>query len=170
MTAPKSEDGAHVVVVDDDPAIVELLETALRAEGLQTTGFVDPAEALQAIAEGLRPDLLIVDYVMPEMNGDEFLRALPEPVRSAPFVLVTALSDPNMCIDLARSRDLHVIGKPFDLEHLILEARALLARSSAAPASQPRADGGRPSTPPPASVPPPAPSAKRSSSRPSASF
>lgn len=65
----------HLVVVDDDPAIVELLEVILEAEGYSVNAFESPEAALEAILKS-PPDALVADLMMPGMTGLELVEAI----------------------------------------------------------------------------------------------
>jgi len=85
---------ALVLVVDDDAAIRELVRLNLELEGHDVELASDGAEALAAVADGLRPDLVVLDLMMPKVDGWEVLRQLkadPDPdVAGTPVVLLTA--------------------------------------------------------------------------------
>jgi DNA-binding response OmpR family regulator len=122
-----------IVLVDDDPSLVETLEDLLSAEGYRVEGFSDPAAALARLRRGDRPDLLILDCIMPGLTGTELLAALKESGIEIPALLMTALADPSFCV---HPGDAEVIHKPFVLEDLLLEMEALLRpRSGAARAA-----------------------------------
>ncbi len=85
---------ALVFVVDDEPDIRELVRLNLELEGHEIEVAGDGAEALDAVADGLRPDLVLLDLMMPKVDGWEVLRRLkddPDPdVAATPVVLLTA--------------------------------------------------------------------------------
>ncbi|KYF51168.1 two-component response regulator, partial [Sorangium cellulosum] len=89
----------RIVIVDDDDAIVETLEEVLLAEGYDVEGYTDPLEALERLRSQAPPDALILDCVMPFMDGPRLMEALAAEGMRLPVVLVTALSDPGFCID-----------------------------------------------------------------------
>ena len=65
----------HLMYVDDDPALVFLVQRAFSRQGVHVTAFTDPRQALLALADpALTPDLLVTDYNMPGFNGIELLR------------------------------------------------------------------------------------------------
>jgi CheY-like chemotaxis protein len=119
-----------VFVVDDDPDVVELLEEILLREGYVVSGFTDPIAAL-AMVGSQPPDLILLDCIMPGIDGGEFMKALEQDGIHTPIVLLTALSDPNFCVDTARAV---VINKPFDVDALLAEVeRSMTAQGSGAP-------------------------------------
>jgi two-component system response regulator MprA len=131
MTAPQRPDvvtlssssPASIVVVDDDPNIVEALDDLLRGEGFAVEGFIDPAEALSRLRRGPAPDLVLCDCIMPRLTGPELCEALAAAGIDAPVLLMTALADPSFCVDTAR---VSVLNKPFQLDDLLAEIEASL--------------------------------------------
>jgi DNA-binding NtrC family response regulator len=122
---PRTNEGGkrrptQVYLVDDDRAFVETLRAALSAEGFRARAFTDPIGALAAI-RAVRPDVVVLDYVMPAMTGIEFMKSLAETHAGVPVVLVTALCDPYFLLDPSDPRSRHVISKPVDIAHLVLE-------------------------------------------------
>lgn len=113
---------ATIVVVDDDPSLVEVLEDLLASEGYSVEGFTDPTMALERLRNGPPPDLAIFDCIMPQLTGTELRAALADAGIEVPVLLMTALSDPSFCVDPGES----VINKPFLLEDLVLEMEARL--------------------------------------------
>lgn len=119
-----------VLVVDDEPDIVEFLTTVLKDEGYETASARDGAEALERIDE-IKPQLMILDLMMPRMSGVEVLDALRSDNRlHRPSVIVlSAKSTHRDIVDaLERGAD-DFIPKPFDLEDLLLRVRVWLDRT-----------------------------------------
>lgn len=112
----------HVLVVDDDPLILELMRDLLSVAGAAgVTTRASAREGLQALAH--RPDLLICDLSMPDMDGIEFLHAAAE-ARYGGSVLLLSGMNPGMLLaaqGLARAQGLRVVGahaKPMGLAEL----------------------------------------------------
>lgn len=127
-----------VLVVDDEPDIVEFLTTVLVDEGYETSVARDGMEALTRIRES-RPALVILDLMMPQMNGFEVLDALreqPPTVRPSIIVLSAKSTHQDILDALERGAD-DFIPKPFDLEDLLLRIRVWLNRE---PPSEPSTD------------------------------
>jgi CheY-like chemotaxis protein len=105
-----------VLVVDDDIAIRETLAVVLDEEGYSVAQAVNGREALDRIQEGLRPDLIVLDLMMPVMDGWQFLeeRAKDQSLREVPVVIVSAtpetLQPPEVCA---------FVRKPMRLDHLL---------------------------------------------------
>jgi DNA-binding response OmpR family regulator len=122
-------------VVDDEHDTAELIRDTLRSEGLRTQVAHDGRQALELIARK-RPDLVILDIMMPEMSGFEVLEALArdEMTSTIPVLVLTARGDDS---DVRRGLALgakRYMSKPFDLRALIAEVR----RHLGTPASESR--------------------------------
>lgn len=108
----------RILVVEDDAAIRDSVEECLAAEGHVTASVANGAEALEWLEREPAPDLVILDLVMPVMNGAELMERLRADLRLAtiPVVLMTAaMSSPRVAIPSAVA----VLPKPFDLEALL---------------------------------------------------
>lgn len=81
-------DGARILIVDDDPAIVRLVRANLKANGYDTLVAMDGKEALDAVEREL-PDLILLDITMPEMDGFEVCQRLRE-WSQIPVIMLTA--------------------------------------------------------------------------------
>lgn len=124
-----------VLVVDDEPDIVDFLTTVLVDEGYVTQTASDGIEALQKIAS-LRPSLVILDLMMPRMTGFEVLLALRDkPASPRPSIIVlSAKSSHQDILEALESGADDFIPKPFDLEDLLLRIRVWLDRTQPVPA------------------------------------
>ena len=121
---------ATVLVVDDDPVILKLLEVNFEMEGFEVVRASDGAMGLERAREVL-PDIVILDVMMPRMTGYEVAKALREDDLTAhiPIIFVTARAQSS---DVERGIELGVddyVTKPFDPLDLIARVNALLARS-----------------------------------------
>ena len=121
---------ATVLVVDDDPVILKLLEVNFEMEGFQVVRASDGAEGLER-ARAVRPDIVVLDVMMPRMTGYEVAKALREDDGTAhiPLIFVTARAQSS---DVERGLELGVddyVTKPFDPLDLIARVNTLLARS-----------------------------------------
>ena len=111
--------GKRVLVVDDDPDIRELLFTALEDEGFEVVPAGNGQEAL-AIIRTFRPDVIVLDLMMPVMDGLQFaheLRARDEGDEDIPIVLLSAARDLQTHAKALFAAD--TIEKPFDLSELL---------------------------------------------------
>src|SRR5258706_3500 len=82
---------SRVLVVDDDPALAEMLTIVLRGEGFDTAVVSDGTRALPAVRE-LRPDVVLLDLMLPGMNGIDVFRAIRSE-SGVPIVMLTAQTD-----------------------------------------------------------------------------
>jgi CheY-like chemotaxis protein len=137
-----------MVVVDDDPKVRLLLERAFRAPEFETQAFATGAAALLRVAE-IRPDCVVSDILMPDMDGESLLRgmrALPG-LERVPFIAVSAVrSEARIKAVLAAGASAFLL-KPFPLRELIDKVRALLARPAAARAPDATGDLASPTRP-----------------------
>jgi len=124
-----------VLVVEDEAALLTLLRYNLEKAGFRVEEATDGAEALVRIAEA-RPDLVLLDWMLPVMSGIEVCRQLRRDpaTRELPVIMVTARAEDQ---DAVRALNLGAddyITKPFGTEALLARIRALLRRAGAAPA------------------------------------
>jgi DNA-binding response OmpR family regulator len=119
-----------VLVVDDEPDIVDFLTTVLVDEGYVTETAGDGVEAMEKI-ESVRPSLVILDLMMPRMTGFEVLNALREKRLAArpAIIVLSAKSSHQDILEALESGADDFIPKPFDLEDLLLRIRVWLDRS-----------------------------------------
>jgi diguanylate cyclase (GGDEF)-like protein len=119
---------SNILVVDDNPDKLQLIEAALSLAGYQVSTAVDGVEALAAI-EGYQPDLVITDVMMPRMNGYELaqrIRANPV-TKFIPVIMQTAAG--RRTEDLRRANEVGALGyitDPTDLDLLLARTRTLL--------------------------------------------
>ena len=123
----------RVLVVDDDPALAEMLGIVLRSEGLDPVFCGDGDEALEVFRES-RPDLVLLDLMLPGKDGIDVCRAIrAESV--VPIVMLTAKSDTvDVVVGLEAGADDYVV-KPFKPKELVARLRARLRRTDE-PASE----------------------------------
>lgn len=110
----------NVLIVDDDPAIRKVLSTTLELEGYDIQVAVDGEEALVRVGE-LVPDLMILDVMMPKLNGFDLLERLraEEPTSNIPVILLTARSSQEDQWEGWRRGVDYYMTKPFDVEDLL---------------------------------------------------
>ncbi|WP_405488480.1 response regulator transcription factor [Nocardia sp. NBC_00511] len=125
------ESEARVLVVDDEPMIVELLSVSLRYQGFEVASAASGTEGLDK-AKTFRPDALIVDVMMPGMDGFGLLRRLRADGIDAPVLFLTARDDVDDKITgLTLGADDYVT-KPFSLEEVVARLRVILRRAGRA--------------------------------------
>ena len=121
------QQGASVLVVDDDPEIVAMLSTRLAARGYKVTTAGDGHKALE-IAKREHPDVMLLDVMMPGKSGWEVARALKQDAatQGIKIVMVTAIGESvNEITSPLYGADAH-IDKPFEFERLERVIRGLL--------------------------------------------
>ncbi len=115
----------RVLIVDDEPDTLELVKTILESRGFKTTLASSGAEALSKITDG-RPDLVILDIMMPDMDGWDVFRKIKEIDPKMPVAILTAKAQ-----NIDKFLGLHVlkaeeyITKPFGKDELIEKVRKL---------------------------------------------
>ncbi|WP_203337090.1 response regulator transcription factor [Nocardioides limicola] len=117
----------HVLVVDDDRAVRDSLRRSLEFNGYQVSTANDGAEALAGIAQQT-PDAIVMDVMMPRLDGIEATRALRQAGNDVPVLVLTArdaVSDRVEGLDAGAD---DYLTKPFALEELLARLRALLRR------------------------------------------
>ncbi|MGI4895632.1 MAG: response regulator transcription factor [Janthinobacterium lividum] len=128
MRAASNPPEARLLVVDDEPSIRELLATSLRFAGFEVASAADGAEALK-LAEEMRPDLVVLDVMLPDLDGFTVTRKLRERGRPVPVLFLTARDDTaDKIAGLTVGGDDYVT-KPFSLEEVVARIRAVLRRT-----------------------------------------
>ncbi|MBF9072299.1 response regulator transcription factor [Streptacidiphilus fuscans] len=129
MTATESDAPARVLVVDDEPALRDALESSLAFEGYEVVTASDGLEALDTVAEQ-KPDLVLLDIMMPRMDGLTAVRRLRSRGDTVPVLMLTArdaVGDRVTGLDVGAD---DYLAKPFELDELLARVRALLRRSA----------------------------------------
>lgn len=126
MTAETEPSAARILVVDDMPANVRLLEAVLQPAGFSVTSASSGPEALERVVSEL-PDLVLLDVQMAGMNGYEVCRRIRENEETAliPVVMITS-HDNEARIDGIRAGADDFVTKPFDHQELLLRVRSLV--------------------------------------------
>jgi two-component system, OmpR family, response regulator len=123
------EERTKILVVDDEENITDLVATALRYEGFDVAVAADAREAERTVST-FRPDLLILDIMLPDLDGFEVARRLTFAGTRVPVVFLTARDATE---DKVRGLTLggdDYVTKPFSLEELIARVRAVLRRTA----------------------------------------
>lgn len=125
--------GESVLVVDDEPSILEVVGLYLSQEGYRVVAAADGRAALDA-ARRARPDLVILDLMLPNVGGLDVCRALrAEAGPPIPIIMLTARGDEaDRVVGLELGADDYVV-KPFSPRELLARVRAVLRRSAALP-------------------------------------
>ncbi|ORV08451.1 response regulator transcription factor [Mycobacterium celatum] len=118
----------NVLVVDDEAVLAEMVSMALRYEGWNISTAGDGASAL-AVARKQRPDVVVLDVMLPDMSGLDVLRKLREHNPHLPVLLLTAKDAVEDRIAGLTAGGDDYVTKPFSLEEVVLRLRALLRRT-----------------------------------------
>lgn len=113
--------GQRILVVEDEPAILDLVGQVLDEEGYNVTRAANGAVALEAIATGAAFDLAVLDMWMPVINGWQFAAALAERGLHMPLLVMTAAKDASAYASAVGA--VGFIGKPFSIDQLVLAVR-----------------------------------------------
>jgi two-component system OmpR family response regulator len=126
--ADRQRPEARLLVVEDEPDILELLSASLRFAGFEVTGATGGFQALRA-AERQRPDLVVLDVMLPDLDGFEVARRLRSGGMRMPVLFLTARdATEDKVTGLTLGGDDYVT-KPFSLEEVIARIRAVLRRT-----------------------------------------
>jgi DNA-binding response OmpR family regulator len=117
-----------ILVVDDEPRLVSLIETYLEQFGYQVLKAFDGEKALM-LAEREKPDLIILDIMMPKMDGYEFLRRHRQTAQTPVIFLTAKVEDEDKVLGLEMGADDYMI-KPFRPRELMARVKAVLRRAS----------------------------------------
>ncbi|MGC8875967.1 response regulator transcription factor [Thermus sp.] len=119
----------RILLVEDDPQVGELVKRFLEKEGFQVRWARLGREALDRVFEEARPDLVVLDRGLPDLEGLEVLRALRELDPLLPVLLLTGRADEESRVEgLLEGAD-DYLGKPFSLRELLARIKALLRRA-----------------------------------------
>lgn len=119
----------RVLVVDDEPNLTELVSMALRYEGWDVQAAGTGAEAVRAARE-LSPDAVVLDMMLPDIDGMEVLRRLRADAPEVPVLFLTARDAVEDRVAGLTAGGDDYVTKPFSLEEVVARVRALLRRTS----------------------------------------
>ena len=117
-----------ILIVDDEPFNLDLLEQELADLGYASERAGDGRQALQKI-DKLEPDLVLLDYRMPEMNGIDVLREIRQRRKDLPVIMITAYGTIDVAVEAVKAGADDFVTKPFDSEHLAVVVKKALERS-----------------------------------------
>ncbi len=124
----------HILIVDDEPDVVQIIQTILRSKGYDVTGVTDAKFGLDT-ARRLRPDLILCDLMMPGMSGMEFIKQIrkDEQLQATPIIALSALGATSGKSEDFWKRGLQVddfMAKPFDPLDLLGRVEYLFRRTN----------------------------------------
>jgi len=127
----------RVLVVDDEANITDLVATALRYEGFETATAQSGREGLRRV-EDFHPHLVVLDVMLPDLDGFEVLRRLRDGGRPTPVLFLTARDAVEDRVRGLTTGGDDYLTKPFSLEELVARVRAVLRRAHGAPGAASR--------------------------------
>jgi two-component system OmpR family response regulator len=129
MSTDGSRSGAHrVLVVDDEPSIVDAVATALRYEGFDVEEAASGRQALSAIVQR-EPDLIVLDWMLPDLDGIEVGRRLRERGFRSAILFLTAKDATENKVEALRAGGDDYVTKPFSLAEVVARVHAILRRT-----------------------------------------
>ena len=127
-------DSRRVLVIDDEPSIVDAVSTALRYEGFDVIEARNGRIGL-ALAQTEQPDLIVLDVMLPDLDGFEIIRRLRADGLQTPVLFVTAKDALEDKVEGFSAGADDYVTKPFSLAEIVLRVRAILQRTIGADAS-----------------------------------
>jgi two-component system, OmpR family, response regulator len=124
-------DGPRILIVDDEPNIRDLLTTSLRFAGFAVRAVGNGAQTISAVLEE-EPDLIILDVMLPDMNGFGVTKRLRTAGYTAPILFLTAKDDTEDKITGLTVGGDDYVTKPFSLDEVVARIRAVLRRTAPA--------------------------------------
>jgi two-component system, OmpR family, response regulator len=119
----------RILVVDDEPSIVDAVSTALRYEGYEVSSAATGREALSA-ATRLDPDLIVLDWMLPDVDGIEVGRRLRAQGSEAAVLFLTAKDATENKVEALRAGGDDYVTKPFSLAEVVARVQAILRRTA----------------------------------------
>ena len=128
MAVTNEGEGAHILVLEDDPSVQTLLRKQLTAHGFKVTLAVDGLDGLLKL-ETMKPDIMICDVMMPNLDGIEFVKAVRghSETQRIPVIFLTAKTDPRSMIDGINVGARFYVTKPFAIDDLLSKVRRALS-------------------------------------------
>ena len=119
----------RILVVDDEPSIVDAVATALRYEGFEVDEATGGREALKSIAER-EPDLVVLDWMLPDLDGIEVGRRMRERGFKTAILFLTAKDAIENKVEALRAGGDDYVTKPFSLAEVVARVQAILRRTA----------------------------------------
>ncbi len=116
----------RILIVDDEPGVLEVLQQILAADGYDTLAKPDAESALEAVKSGERVDLVITDNNLPGMKGEELIDKLRRLVPSTPVIMLTAYGSVGSYIDTMTKGVFEYLTKPVQAKELRMVVKAAL--------------------------------------------
>ena len=123
--------GGRILVVDDEPSIVDAVATALRYEGFEVSEAANGRDALTEVARS-EPDLIVLDWMLPDLDGLEVGRRLRERGFKTAILFLTAKDAVENKVEALRAGGDDYVTKPFSLAEIVARTQAILRRTTGA--------------------------------------
>lgn len=123
--------GERILVVDDEPSIVDAVATALRYEGFEVDEALTGREALSAVVRR-EPALIVLDWMLPDIDGIEVGRRLRERGFKTAILFLTAKDSTENKVEALRAGGDDYVTKPFSLAEIVARVQAILRRTGSA--------------------------------------
>ena len=120
--------GPRILVVDDEPSIVDAVATALRYEGFEVDEATGGRDALRSVAER-EPDLVVLDWMLPDLEGIEVGRRMRERGFKSAILFLTAKDTIENKVEALRAGGDDYVTKPFSLAEIVARVQAILRRT-----------------------------------------
>jgi two-component system OmpR family response regulator len=130
VNAPAEREGARVLVVDDEPSIVDAISMTLRHQGYSVEAAETGKDALAMVTKW-RPDVIVLDVMLPDVDGFEVARRLSADNEPVPILFLSALDTTEDKVRGLTIGGYDYVTKPFSLEELIARLRNILRRVGA---------------------------------------
>ncbi len=131
MQAEQTDSRHRILVVDDEPSIVDAVATALRYEDYVVEEAATGREALAAVTR-FDPDLIVLDWMLPDIEGIEVGRRLREQGHKTAVLFLTAKDATENKVEALRAGGDDYVTKPFSLAEIVARVQAILRRSASA--------------------------------------
>lgn len=120
----------HLFIVDDDRSFRGYLETLLKSMGYRVTSAGSGEEALEALEEGLAPDLVLLDIIMEGMGGMETLKRIRQTRSEVPIIMLTGVEQTQTIVEAMRLGASDYLVKPFEPDEIEIALKNVLERAS----------------------------------------
>lgn len=120
----------HLFIVDDDRSFRGYLETLLKSMGYRVTSAGSGEEALEALEEGLAPDLVLLDIIMEGMGGMETLKRIRQTRSEVPIIMLTGVDQTQTIVEAMRLGASDYLVKPFEPDEIEIALKNVLERAS----------------------------------------
>ena len=120
--------GKRILVIEDDAVTRKLLERELIKHGYEVESVADGVRGLTAV-DAQRPDLILLDIVLPELDGMSLLRAIKRrpDTKSIPVIMLTSVAEPSKMVDAISSGARFFVVKPFQIPSLLSKVERALS-------------------------------------------